>query len=87
MRYKDEKHKSYSGRFTGGKYKAQGSSAKKYMIHNTQYSKGNFVSEEQIAAGITKGTTSYVIPTDTEEIAAKKLVGKVNYASSKQTHK
>ena len=87
VRYKDEKYKAASGRFTGGKYKAQGSSAKKYMIHNTQYSKGNFVSEEQIASGITEGTTKYVIPTDTEQIAAKKLVGKVNYASSMQSHK
>lgn len=87
VRYKDEKYKAASGRFTGGKYKAQGSSAKKYMIHNTQYSKGNFVSEEQIAAGIIEGTTSYVIPTDAEKIAAKKLVGKVNYASSMQSHK
>lgn len=87
VRYKDDKYKAASGRFTGGKYKAQGSSAKKYMIHNTQYSKGNFVSEEQIAAGITEGTTSYVIPTDPEKIAATKLVGKVNYASSMQSHK
>lgn len=87
VRYKDEKYKHASGRFTGGKYKAQGSSAKKYMIHNTQYSKGNFLSEEQIAAGVTEGSTSYVIPTDPENIAAKKLVGKVNYASSMQSHK
>lgn len=87
LRYKDEKYKSYSGRFTGGKYKAQGSSAKKYMFHNTQYSKGNFVSEEQIAAGITEGTTKYAIPTDPEGIKASKLVGKVNYASSMQSHK
>ena len=87
VRYKDEKYKHASGRFTGGKYKAQGSSAKKYMIHNTQYSKGKFLSEEQIAAGVTEGSTSYVIPTDPENIAAKKLVGKVNYASSMQSHK
>ena len=87
VRYKDEKYKDASGRFTGGKYKAQGSSAKKYLIHNTQYSKGKFLSEEQIAAGITEGSTSYVIPTDPERIAAKKLVGKVNYASSMQSHK
>lgn len=87
VRYKDEKYKSASGRFTGGKYKAQGSSAKKYMFHNTQYSKGMFLSEEQIAAGVTEGSTSYVIPTDPENIAAKKLVGKVNYASSMQSHK
>lgn len=87
VRYKDEKYKSASGRLTGGKYKAQGSSAKKYMFHNTQYSKGMFLSEEQIAAGVTEGTKTYIIPTDPEEIAAKKLVGKVNYASSMQSHK
>jgi hypothetical protein len=52
------------------------------MFHNTQYSEGNFVSEEQIAAGITEGTTKYAIPTDPEGIKASKLVGKVNYASS-----
>ena len=87
VRYKDEKYKDASGRFTGGKYKAQGSSAKKYLIHNTQYSKGTFLSEEQIAAGITEGYSKYAIPTDPEGIEVKKLVGKVNYASSMQSHK
>lgn len=87
IRYKDEKYKHASGRFTGGKYKAQGSSAKKYMFHNTQYSKGTFLSEEQIANGVTEGSSKYVIPTDPEGIAVKKLVGKVNYASSMQSHK
>lgn len=87
VRYKDEKYKAASGRFTGGKYKAQGSSAKKYIIHNTQYSKGMFLSEEEIAAGITEGSNKYAIPTDPEGIAAEKLVGKVNYASSMQSHK
>ena len=87
VRYKDPAYKSASGRFTGGKYKAQGSSAKKYMFHNTQYSKGTFLSEDQIAAGVTEGSSKYVIPTDPEKIAAKKLVGKVNYASSMQSHK
>ena len=87
VRYKDEKYKASSGRFTGGKYKAQGSSAKKYMFHNTQYSKGMFLSEEQIATGITEGSNKYALPTDPEGIEAKKLVGKVNYASSMQSHK
>ena len=87
VRYKDPAYKSASGRFTGGKYKAQGSSAKKYMFHNTQYSKGTFLSEEQIAEGVTEGSSKYVIPTDPEKIAVKKLVGKVNYASSMQSHK
>lgn len=87
VRYKDEKYKAASGRFTGGKYKSQGSSAKKYMFHNTQYSKGIFLSEDQIAAGITEGSSKYAIPTDPEGIQAKKLVGKVNYASSMQSHK
>lgn len=87
VRYKDEQYKYASGRFTGGKYKAQGSSAKKYLIHNTQYNKGTFISEEDIANGITEGSTKYAIPTDPEGIKAKKLVGKVNYASSMQSHK
>lgn len=87
VRYKDEQNKAASGRFTGGKYKAQGSSAKKYMFHNTQYSKGMFLSEAQIAAGETEGSSKYALPTDPEGIAAKKLVGKVNYASSMQSHK
>lgn len=34
VHYKDPNFVAYNGRFTGGKYKAQGSSAKKYMIHN-----------------------------------------------------
>ena len=89
VRYKNEDYKNYNGRFTGGKYKAQGSSAKKYMFHNTQYSKGVFLSEEQIAAGATieEGSSKYALPTDPEQIKAKKLVGKVNYASSMQSHK
>lgn len=87
VRYKDEAYKSYSGRFTGGKYKAQGSSAMKYMYHNTSYSKGTFISEEDIANGVTEGSSKYAMPTDPEQIKAKKLVGKVNYASSMQSHK
>ena len=87
VRYKNQEYKDYNGRFTKGKYKSQGSSAKKYMFHNTQYSKGIFLSEAQIAAGETEGSNKYAIPTDPEKIQAKKLVGKVNYASSMQSHK
>lgn len=87
VRYKNPEYKDYNGRFTGGKYKAQGSSAKKYMFHNTQYNKGTFLSEAQIAAGETEGSSKYALPTDPEGIEAKKLVGKVNYASSMQSHK
>jgi hypothetical protein len=87
VHYKDEKYADYSGRFTGGKYKAQGSSAKKYMIHNVQYSSGNFISESDIAAGKTETSSKYAMPTDDEQIKAKNFVGKVNYASSMQSHK
>ena len=87
VHYKDPQYKHASGRLTGGKYKAQGSSAKKYLFHNTQYSKGKFLSEEQIAAGITESSSTYTMPTDPEGIQVQKLVGKVNYASSMQSHK
>ncbi len=87
VHYKDEAFAKSNGRFTGGKYKAQGSSAKKYMIHNVQYSKGNFISEADIAAGLTETSSKYAMPTDDEGIKAKKFVGKVNYASSMQSHK
>lgn len=87
VHYKDEKYKDYNGRFTGGKYKAQGSSAKKYMIHNVQYSSGKFISEEDIKAGSTTTSSKYAMPTDDDQIQAKKFVGKVNYASSMQSHK
>ena len=56
------------------------------MIHNVQYSKGNFISEADIAAGKTE-TLVNAMPTDDEQIKAKKFVGKVNYASSMQSHK
>ena len=87
VHYKDPAYADYNGRFTGGKYKAQGSSAKKYMIHNVQYSKGNFISEADLAEGKTETTSKYAMPTDDEQIKAKKFVGKVNYASSMQSHK
>ena len=87
VHYKDPAFAAYNGRFTDGKYKAQGSSAKKYMIHNVQYSKGNFISEVDLAEGKTETTSKYAMPTDNEQIKAKKFVGKVNYASSMQSHK
>ena len=87
VHYKDEKYKDYNGRFTEGKYKAQGSSAKKYMIHNVQYGSGKFISEDDIRAGKTETSKKYAMPTDDEQIKAKKFVGKVNYASSMQSHK
>ena len=64
----------YSGVLNGGKVKAQGSSAKKYMIHNTSYSKFNFVTEAEAKM-------------PGSDIEIEKLVGKVNYASSMQSHK
>ena len=87
VHYKDPSMANANGRFTEGKYKAQGSSAKKYMIHNVQYSKGKFISESDIAEGKTETSNSYALPTDDENIKAKKFVGKVNYASSMQSHK
>ena len=87
VHYKDEKYAHANGRFTEGKYKAQGSSAKKYMIHNVQYGSGKFISESDIEAGLTTTSKTYALPTDEDEIRAKKFVGKVNYASSMQSHK
>jgi hypothetical protein len=80
----------------GGKYKAQGSSAKKYLIHNCQYNikKGKCLTEAELAHNKNVGSDSpeyiepknyYVMPGT--DIKAKKFVGKVNYASSMQTHK
>ncbi len=87
VHYKDEKYAHANGRFTEGKYKAQGSSAKKYLIHNVQYGSGKFISEADLAAGNTKTSKTYALPTDDEQVKAKKFVGKVNYASSMQSHK
>lgn len=75
----------YSGRLDGGKIKAQGSSAKKYMIHNTSYSKFTFTPESQFGLENPKTSSSYKMPGS--DIGIKKLVGKVNYASSMQSHK
>jgi hypothetical protein len=68
VHYKNRDYSNFSGRFTEGKYKAQGSSAKKYMIHNVQYSKGKFISEADIAAGKTETSSTYAMPTDKENI-------------------
>jgi hypothetical protein len=57
------------------------------LIHNTQYKKGKFLSETQIKNGDTEASDTYTLPTDSDLIAAKKMVGKVNYASSMQSHK
>ena len=96
IHYADPDLADYNGRMWGGKYKAQGSSAKKYLIHNCQYNikKGKFLSEAAIAhnATVEEGSETYVTPTNyyvmpNSNIKAKKFVGKVNYASSMQTHK
>lgn len=88
----------YNVKMWGGKYKAQGSSAKKYLIHNCQYNikKGKCLSEADFAYNVTnnlkEGDEGYKAPTNYYQmpespIKAKKFVGKVNYASSMQTHK
>ena len=96
IHYADPDLADYNGRMWGGKYKAQGSSAKKYLIHNCQYNikKGKFLSEAAIAhnATVEKDSETYIQPTNyyvmpNSNIKAKKFVGKVNYASSMQTHK
>ncbi len=69
-----------------GVVKAQGSSAKKYMIHNTSYSKFYFVSEEEWDKETPTSVKYYKMPDD-DITEIKKLVGKVNYASSMQSHK
>ena len=80
-----ENASNYSGRLSGGKVKAQGSSAKKYMIHNTSYSKFKFTPESQFNEASPQQYSYYKMPGSDIEIA--KLVGKVNYASSMQSHK
>jgi hypothetical protein len=96
IHYADPDLADYNGRMWGGKYKAQGSSAKKYLIHNCQYDikKGKFLTEAEIAHNaelepdseeIIKPRNYYAMPGT--KINAKKFVGKVNYASSMQTHK
>lgn len=75
----------YSGRLSGGKVKSQGSSAKKYMFHNTSYSKFTFTPESQFKEESPITHDYYKMPTS--ELKIEKLVGKVNYASSMQSHK
>jgi hypothetical protein len=54
----------------GGKYKAQGSSAKKYLIHNCQYNikKGKCLSEADFAYNVNnnlkEGDEGYKTPTN-----------------------
>ena len=68
-----------------GVVKAQGSSAKKYMFHNTSYSKFRFTPETEFKAEEPKSYKYYQMPGS--DIKIEKLVGKVNYASSMQSHK
>lgn len=75
----------YSGVLNGGKVKAQGSSAKKYIFHNTSYSKFAFTPEAESGKENPQTYNYYKMPGSDIEI--KKLVGKVNYASSMQSHK
>ena len=81
---------TYSGVLNGGKVKAQGSSAKKYMFHNTSYSKFKFIPETEARNAKNenrdaKAVSYYQMPGS--DIKIEKLVGKVNYASSMQSHK
>lgn len=76
----------YSGRLSGGKVKAQGSSAKKYMLpHNTSYSKFTFTPEIEFNKENPTTYDYYKMPGS--DIEVKKVVGKVNVASSMQSHK
>lgn len=94
VHYADPDLVNYNGRLWGGKYKAQGSSAKKYLIHNCQYNikKGKFLTEAEIARNATATDGELIEPRNYyqmpgSDIKVKKLVGKVNYASSMQSHK
>lgn len=78
----------YSGVLNGGKVKPQGSSAKKYTIHNTSYSKFTFTPESEFKKENTEDRITYNhYKMPGSDIPIKKLVGKVNYASSMQSHK
>ena len=68
-----------------GVIKAQGSSAKKYMFHNTSYSKFDFTPESEFGNADYTPAQYYQMPNS--DIKIEKLVGKVNYASSMQSHK
>ena len=94
IHYADSDKVNYNGRMWGGKYKAQGSSAKKYLIHNCQYNikEGKFLTEAEIVHNATAADGETIEPRNYYQmpgssIKAKKFVGKVNYASSMQTHK
>ena len=100
-------NKSHGGRLNYGKIKAQGSSAKKYLIHNVQYDlnkyedDGNpstFIPYSQLQENNTfpEGVATedcYYMPKYTDQytnpntMKITKLVGKVNFASSMQSHK
>lgn len=98
VHYANPAWSDYNVKMWGGKYKAQGSSAKKYLIHNCQYNikKGKCLTEAEFAHNVNNnlnaGDEGYIEPKNyyqmpDSEIKAKKFVGKVNYASSMQTHK
>ena len=98
-------NKSHGGRLNYGKIKAQGSSAKKYLIHNVQYdlnkyddNPSTFIPYSQLQTDNTfpEGVATedcYYMPkyknqhTDPATMKVTKLVGKVNFASSMQSHK
>lgn len=82
-----DSEQDYSGRFTDFEYKAQGSSAKKYMIaHNIQASKGKWQKLKDIQEQGESAPKSKTVPL-ADGTFPKKLVGKVNTASSMQSHK
>lgn len=98
VHYANPDLKDYNVKMWGGKYKAQGSSAKKYLIHNCQYNikKGKCLTEEEfehnLKNNLQEGDEGYIAPRKYysmpgSDIQAKKFVGKVNYASSMQSHK
>ena len=98
VHYANPDWSNYNVKMWGGKYKAQGSSAKKYLIHNCQYNikKGCCLTEAEFAHNVNnnlkEGDEGYIAPRKyyvmpETNIEAKKFVGKVNYASSMQTHK
>ena len=98
VHYANPDWKDYNVKMWDGKYKAQGSSAKKYLIHNCQYNikKGKCLTEAEIEHNLKnnlkEGDEGYITPRKfyrmpESDIDAKKFVGKVNYASSMQTHK
>lgn len=70
-----------------GTVKAQGSSAKKYLwMHNVSYSKFIFTPESQWDLEEPQTYRYYKMPSD-DKTEITKLVGKVNVASSMQSHK